>query len=702
MAKALFGYVNNLLLPGTGLTATSQVGALPVTNLQNNQGSASTAWQTEAGVTSAALGVTTTSAANQWRAFCLARTNLTTAATVRWRVGPVEALFEETPTFDLNFESGSITAPAGYNFVRASKAWGFNSSGDLTEYANDTLRIVYDPATLACLGALREESRTNQIRNPRCEGAAAGLIGLAGAMPTNWTSTNSNAGMNVWVVGTGTENGIPYVDLQYEGNTGGSAASWRVAFESATQIVAAQAQDWTMSAHCRLIAGSIGDGAMIAEIEEFTAAPALLDFGSEWESTPTNALLRTQRNVFTRTLGHASTARVRPSLVFSFSSGQAVDLTVRVGLPQMERGSIVSSPMMPTAGSPAAFTRAVDRSWVTGLSVDPTIGYSVHIDYTAEDDGGAGSVVLWNLQPSSTAFADSIYGSHSGAFNQVSTTWKDSANGDKPQLTRGSTPQATAVKVCISAGPNGHRMGVNSTALLSNTTPATSNGTLTTLGIAGAVWSGSTLGATAGVFIVRRFVLYAAKALTAGQVSAMAATGSTIDTASLAYDSGTVSAGVAVGYGQSVIAAPAAVSGRACRLDVTDPTNPDGFLNIPLAYAGAAWQPAMNVSPASMFGRDDSTVEFRTRGGQEFPTMLYQARRAEVDFEGILNSEVPQVDAMDAVARTGANILYVPDPDSADRHLNSVFGRLRARADLGFFMRGPERRTWRASIAERL
>ena len=52
------------------------------------------------------------------------------------------------------------------------------------------------------------------------------------------------------------------------------------------------------------------------------------------------------------------------------------------------------------------------------------------------------------------------------------------------------------------------------------------------------------------------------------------------------YDSGTVSAGVAVGIGQALHVMPAAVSALAMRIDISDPANPDGYLNSPLAYAG--------------------------------------------------------------------------------------------------------------------
>jgi hypothetical protein len=208
-------------------------------------------------------------------------------------------------------------------------------------------------------------------------------------------------------------------------------------------------------------------------------------------------------------------------------------------------------------------------------------------------------------------------------------------------------------------------------------------------------------GVTTGVQVHRRLAVYGP--LYYPMVGALAYYGSTILPQFLTYDSGVVPAGVAAGYGQSVTAAPEDVTGRYCVLDIDDPGNPDGFLNIPLAYAGPAWQPAGNVSPATVQGRDESTAEFTSRGGQEYPVSFWQRRRADVDFQAIRNSEVwPNVDALDRVARLGGNCLFVPDPDSDDRHRASVFGRAKPRADLSYFQGAPDRRAWRVSFTERL
>ena len=123
-------------------------------------------------------------------AAALISTTLPSDATIRWRIGPAEALVEATPLFDLRFDTGSITPPPGYSFRRASTGWCFDAFGALVAVATDTPRYDHDPITLANLGLLMEEARTNAVRNPRFEGAIAGTPGTA---PTYTSGPNTKA-----------------------------------------------------------------------------------------------------------------------------------------------------------------------------------------------------------------------------------------------------------------------------------------------------------------------------------------------------------------------------------------------------------------------------------------------------------------------------------------------------------------------------
>ena len=67
------------------VVVSSAVSGLGPEQLQNDQGGASTAWQTPAGTTSASI-LLTRPAGTRWRAFALARTNLSPGAVVTWNV----------------------------------------------------------------------------------------------------------------------------------------------------------------------------------------------------------------------------------------------------------------------------------------------------------------------------------------------------------------------------------------------------------------------------------------------------------------------------------------------------------------------------------------------------------------------------------------------------------------------------------------
>lgn len=170
-----------------------------------------------------------------------------------------------------------------------------------------------------------------------------------------------------------------------------------------------------------------------------------------------------------------------------------------------------------------------------------------------------------------------------------------------------------------------------------------------------------------------------------------------------AYDTGWISAGVEPGYQQSVKVADTPAPGRYCEVDIADTGNTDGFINIPLAYAGPAFQPLTGISFQSSVGRDDQTIELVTRGGQEFPLALWNRRHWQIALDGIRANEVwGSIAELDRAARAGGNILFVPDIDSGYIQKEAIFGRLKATADLTYPYGAADRRAWRASVFERL
>jgi hypothetical protein len=169
------------------------------------------------------------------------------------------------------------------------------------------------------------------------------------------------------------------------------------------------------------------------------------------------------------------------------------------------------------------------------------------------------------------------------------------------------------------------------------------------------------------------------------------------------YDSGLIPAGVAPGYGQAVLVLPQPVRGQLCRLDISDPSNPDGYLNIPLIYAGDAWTPRRNLAWESAPGSDAQLDEVVTRGGQEFPALQYARRRWDIDHKAIGRDEVwPRLAEMIRSAQAGGNVLFVPDPDGSEINREAVYGRLKTTSNITYPYQTLERRAWRGQITERL
>lgn len=259
------------------------------------------------------------------------------------------------PTFSLDFLGGTLDSRV--TFTRASTATRTNSSGLLEEVAINVPRFDYDPVTLAIRGLLCEETRTNLITRNDMAGAAAGT---PGTLPTGWTRV---AAGTINVVGTGTENGALYVDIQFV--TPSAMSLERMTFQSAGVAVTV-ASTYCSSFCARLIAGSFTNVSLAP-----SARITWRDSGGTLLSTTTGAgtisptapnLLASRVNTGAA-VAPASAAFGVPELVYS-SSG-ASDFTLRIALQQFELGAFPSS-FIPTTGAPV--TRAADLAQVTDVS----------------------------------------------------------------------------------------------------------------------------------------------------------------------------------------------------------------------------------------------------------------------------------------------------------------------------------------------
>ncbi len=246
-------------------------------------------------------------------------------------------------------------AQAGGAFSLAQQADGIAWQ----EYAADVPRLSGVPRRLLIGGA-----RTNSLTNPRCEGAVAGT---PGTMPTAWVAATT-LGLTVSVVGSGVEDGIPYVDIQFSGSPS-STGSLQIN-HSNVAIPASVGQVWTYSLFSRLVGGSLTNVG--------NATPSLVALATPG-GTPyalTTASLGTTRRTTTVTAaGGGST--VLPRWRCAVTIGLAVDFTVRLGLPALELAAFASSPIVPAVGTPAASTRGADVATASLASLGITGGFTV-------------------------------------------------------------------------------------------------------------------------------------------------------------------------------------------------------------------------------------------------------------------------------------------------------------------------------------
>jgi hypothetical protein len=263
------------------------------------------------------------------------------------------------PTLDLNFAAARALDPR-VTFTRDSIATRVGPDGLLQTVAPNVARFDHSPTTRESLGLLVEEARTNSIRNNTMVGAVAGT---PGTLPTNWPFQAGGSGLSVSIVGTGTESGISYLDWRVSG-TASANVSPTICFDRAT---AATGQAWTTSSYVRLAAGSLtGVTAATLSLIEETSGAVFVTGALYSIPLPTSASLISQRSTATRTLsGGATVGLIRTNLTIDVSSGSTVDVTLRIGLPQLEQGAFATSPILT---STATVTRAADVASITGAN----------------------------------------------------------------------------------------------------------------------------------------------------------------------------------------------------------------------------------------------------------------------------------------------------------------------------------------------
>jgi hypothetical protein len=274
--------------------------------------------------------------------------------------GTIEALDCVAAASSLLQSASLLLIPSGYKAGVAYAELPSNGNGDLTWSRNSVANRMQSNGSIgsvaanvprlsymygSCPALLLEPQRTNSLRNSTMQGASTS----PSTLPTNWTT--ATAGLTQTVVGIGTENGLPYIDVQFSGTATGTSSQIR--FETTTQIVASNGQTWTSSF-------------WVKEIAAPSPANSLANILSERDSLGANLATNTQtitisstltRNIFTRTNTNASTARINNAINAFVTIGNSYDFTIRIAAPQMELGAFATTWIDTTN---AAATRLVD------------------------------------------------------------------------------------------------------------------------------------------------------------------------------------------------------------------------------------------------------------------------------------------------------------------------------------------------------
>jgi hypothetical protein len=270
------------------------------------------------------------------------------------------------PSLDQRFaeDRSLVDAVSGQQlitFSRASDGTATNSSGNLIVVPAGTPRFDHNPLTGESLGLLVEEQRVNSIRNNTMVGAVAGTPGTA---PTNWSLYGSQNGLTQEIVGVGTENGIDCIDIKWSGTTTAAITSATfIATDVTTAAVAATGQTWTSSAYIRVVAGSF-TGLTVSNMgcEGFASNQSYVE-GGYTTFNNFSASLAGGRVAISRTFSGA-VAFARQRFIVSIPISTTIDITLRIGLPQLEQGAFATS-VIPTFGA-SAVTRAADVCSISG------------------------------------------------------------------------------------------------------------------------------------------------------------------------------------------------------------------------------------------------------------------------------------------------------------------------------------------------
>lgn len=187
-------------------------------------------------------------------------------------------------------------------------------------------------------GVLVHDPRLNLCPCWKLEGAIAGA---PGTLPTGVGTAGLAAGLAREVVGSGSEDGVPYVDLRFSGVAAASGVLQVRLSNYEAAPTAAPGEAWRGRVYMRLLSGSLS---------QFTASNlALMRWASggsgSVEATATiNAAtaalpLRDAEHLVSDASMATGATRCSAAVRLSYAAGASIDVTLRIGLPMLWKGT---------------------------------------------------------------------------------------------------------------------------------------------------------------------------------------------------------------------------------------------------------------------------------------------------------------------------------------------------------------------------
>jgi hypothetical protein len=304
-----------------------------------------------------------------------------------------------------------------------------------------------------------------------------------GTFPTGWSSYNPP--ITVSVVGTGYETGIPYIDLNFAGQTAAGQNIYIMPTNSGSVSVG---QTWTGTSYLRLVSGTLSGLTFFkSTFNEYNNVSAYLQqrLNNVSISSITNATqLYAFRPSYTYTAANSSVASMKFFYTLIASAG-TYNFTLRIGAIQMELGAFPTSAIL-TSGSAA--TRAGEVATIPlGSWYNPTAStVLVAAQKNTSADPGYGGVVELNDGSSNNRFE--FYVSPNSTVLNFADTY--TSNIDDGSINAGSytlgTPYLAAGAISGALGTTGsHGASLNGAAAVTGTTGNFPGANLTQLQIGG-------------------------------------------------------------------------------------------------------------------------------------------------------------------------------------------------------------------------